>query len=51
MIKYHSRMLSPVMDIEMSGSLVADEDDVVWIRNNIGVYALRKADISYKLSE
>lgn len=45
---FRSRLLQPVMDIEMHGQLVADEGDVVWVRNPGSVVGLRKANVTYK---
>lgn len=47
-IVFNSRMLFPVADLELAGSLVSDETDLVWLRTVGGVYALRKTDVSYQ---
>lgn len=49
-ILFHSRFLQPMLDVEMTGALIADEGDVVWVRNPGSVIALRKANIRYKLN-
>lgn len=47
-ILFHSRLMQPIVDLEMLGALVADEGDVVWVRTPSSLMALRKANISYK---
>ncbi|NML62323.1 hypothetical protein HHL21_14805 [Massilia sp. RP-1-19] len=48
-IHFRSRLLQPMVDIEMHGQLVADEGDVVWVRNPASVVGLRKAHVTYKI--
>lgn len=50
-ILFHSRFLQPMLDVEMTGSLIDDEGDVIWVRNPNSVVALRKANITYKLNK
>lgn len=47
-ISFTSALIMPRFSDEMPGSLISDEDGVVWIRTADGVYALRKAEVSYK---
>lgn len=47
-IHFRSRLLQPIMDIEMHGALAADEGDVVWVRTFNSMVGLRKANVSYK---
>lgn len=47
-IAFSSELIKPRFADEMSGSLISDEDGIVWIRTSDGVYALRKAGLSYK---
>ncbi len=46
-IAYKSRMIFPGADLDLPGSLIADEADLVWLRTFNGVYALRKTDLTY----
>ena len=44
--KIHYRspfFLTPFMEVEMHGQLVAEEGDVVWVRNQASLVGLRKA--------
>ena len=50
-ILFHSRFLQPMLDVEMTGALIADEGEVIWVRNPGSVIALRKANIRYKLNQ
>lgn len=50
-ILFRSRLLAPILDVELIGSLAGEEDDVVWVRNPGNVVGLRKANITYKLNK
>ena len=41
-VKFKSTFLVPRFDFEQIGNLIADEGDIVWIRNPTGVYGIRR---------
>jgi hypothetical protein len=46
-ITFKSDLVNPRFDFEMMGTLIADDGNVVWIRTVGGVFALRKANVSF----
>jgi len=41
-VKFKSTFLVPRFDFEQIGNLIAEEGDIVWIRNPTGVYGIRR---------
>lgn len=46
-ILFKSPYLTPRFEFEQAGSLVSEEQDVIWIRAFQGVYAVQKTQVSY----
>jgi hypothetical protein len=47
-IAFHSKVMQPLVDMEMQGALVGTEGDIVWVRTYSSLVGLRKANLSYK---
>lgn len=47
-IKFRSEFFDPRFDFELSGDLLSEAQDVVWVRTGGGVYAIRKAYINFE---
>lgn len=41
-VKFKSNFLVPRFDFELMGKVIAEDSDVVWIRNPTGVYGIRR---------
>lgn len=50
-VKFKSSFLVPRFDFEQLGNLIAEEDDVVWIRNPTGVYGIRRESYQPQLQK
>lgn len=50
-ITFKSDLVNPRFEFEMIGSLISEESNMVWIRTAGGVFALRKANISFSVQK
>lgn len=50
-ITFKSDLVNPRFDFEMIGSLISDDGDVVWVRTVGGVFALRRANVSFTVQK
>jgi hypothetical protein len=50
-VKFKSSFLVPRFDFEPMGNLIAEEQDVVWIRNATGVYGIRRESYQPQLQK
>lgn len=50
-VKFKSSFLVPRFDFEQMGNLIAEEQDVVWIRNATGVYGIRRESYQPQLQK
>ncbi len=50
-VKFKSPFLVPRFDLEQIGSLIAEQADVVWIRNPTGVYGIRRESYQPQLQQ